>query len=630
MDSRLTDYVVRAVALSLACFHIYTAVEGTFYPFVQRSIPLLLSVILVFLVHRASGQDDGKKVPFYDWVLVLLTIPVFGYIGLNSDYLQERWPLTTTFAPTWIEIVCGVVAAALLLEATRRVMGWALVITSVIALFYTYLGEYIPWGLISHRGFTLIQILDFMYLTLEGVWGVAIGVAATYIVLFIIFGAFAERAGAAEFCIEFCNALAGHTRGGPAKVAIFSSALIGSVTGSTVANVYTTGQFTIPLMKRLGYKPRVAGAVEALASNGGQIMPPVLGAAAFLIAAYTGVSYVKIAFASLIPAFLYFLGLFWSIHLEAHKTGLKGIPKEEKPSAWRVFVKGGHLLSPLAVLIGFLVYGFSPMKSAVFAILFTVAVSWLRKETRLGPSEIVEALEKGARNAVMIIVTCGVVGFIVGAFTLTGLALNASSAIISLAGGNFFFILVFVGVACIVLGMGMNTVAAYVLVSVVGVPALMMQGVDPLVANMFVFYFALLSHITPPVCLAIFAAASIAGANVWETAFTGMKMGVVGYLLPFLVVLYPPLLIVGTPQEIVLSLATTAFGSLFMISSIQGWLFTSLNVFERVLALATGVAFLWPAFEFQLVAVALGIAVVGVSVYKLQRSRRHNSGIGRP
>jgi len=230
----------------------------------------------------------------------------------------------------------------------------------------------------------------------------------------------------------------------------------------------------------------------------------------------------------------------------------------------------------------------------------------------------------------MIIVTCGVVGFIVGAFTLTGLALNASSAIISLAGGNFFLILVFIGIACIVLGVGMNTVAAYVLVSVVGVPALIMQGVDPLVANMFVFYFALLSHITPPVCLAIFAAASIAGANVWQTAFTGMKMGVVGYLLPFLVVLYPPLLIVGAPQEIVLSLATTAFGLLFMISSIQGWLFTSLNGFERVLALATGVAFLWPAFEFQLVAVALGIAVVGVSVYKLQRSRRHDSGVGRP
>jgi TRAP transporter 4TM/12TM fusion protein len=623
----IAPYVVRLVAVGLSTFHIYTAYFGTFYPYVQRSVPVMLALILTFLTVRASAKDrdTDAPVPLYDWGLALLAVPVIGYITFNSDYLANRWPMTPSFPVTDLQITFGVLAALLIFEATRRLLGWPLVIVAAIALLYTYYGEYSPFLVLQHRAYTFEHMLDYIYLTDNGIWGVALGVAATYIVLFIIFGAFAERAGVSEFFIDLANSIAGHTRGGPAKVAIFSSGMIGSVTGSTVANVYTTGQFTIPMMKRLGYRPAVAGAVEALASNGGQIMPPILGATAFILAAYSGVPYVKVAIASLIPALLYFGGLLWFIHLEASKTGLAGIPKSEKPDFLKVLLKGGHLMSPLAVLIGALVYGFSPVRAAFYAIVFTVIISWLRKETRLGPREILEALETGAKNAVLIVVTCATVGFVIGGFLITGLGLNVSSAIISMSGGYFIGTLFLVGLACMVLGMGMNTVAAFILVSVVGVPALTAQGIDPLVANMFVFYFALLSHITPPVCLAIFAGAQIANANVWETAFVGMKMSAVPYLLPFLIVFTPSLLLFGTAEVIALNTLAVAIGFAFIISGVQGWALYKVGLVERLLYFLVGGCFIWPTMEVKVAALVLGAIAVTYAVLRNKRVTAESS-----
>jgi TRAP transporter 4TM/12TM fusion protein len=625
----ITPYVVRFVAIGMSTFHLYTAYFGTFYPYVQRSVPVMLALILTFLTIRASAKDRDRDapVPLYDWGLALLAVPVVGYIAFNSNYLANRWPMTPSFPVTDLQMTLGVLASLLILEATRRILGWPLVIVAAIALLYTYFGEYSPFLVLQHRAYTFEHMLDYIYLTDNGIWGVALGVAATYIVLFIIFGAFAERAGVSEFFIDLANAIAGHTRGGPAKVAIFSSGMIGSVTGSTVANVYTTGQFTIPMMMRLGYRPSVAGAVEALASNGGQIMPPILGATAFILAAYSGVPYVKVAIASLIPALLYFGGLLWFIHLEASKTGLAGIPKSEKPDLLKVILKGGHLISPLVVLVSCLVYGFSPVRAAFYAIIFTVIISWVRKETRLGPREILEALEAGAKSAVLIVVTCATVGFVIGGFLITGLGLNVSSAIISMSGGYFIGSLFLVGLACMVLGMGMNTVAAFILVSVAGVPALTAQGVDPLVANMFVFYFALLSHITPPVCLAIFAGAQIANAPVWETAFVGMKMSAVPYLLPFLIVFTPSLLLFGTAQIIALNAVAVAIGFAFIISGVQGWALNRLGLVERLLCFLIGAGFIWPAMEVKAAALALGAIVVVYAVLKNKRPTSEDSAL---
>lgn len=620
--SLLTSYIIRLLAVGLGAFHVYTSYFGTFYPYVQRSVPVLLSLMLTFLTVRATKRLAGEtRVPIYDWALVLLAVPVIGYVTVNSEYLANRWPMTLSFAMSDLQILFGVLASLLILEATRRLLGWPLVIVAICAILYTYFGEHIPIQALRHRPYTFPHMLDYLYMTDNGIWGVALGVAATYIVLFIIFGAFAEKAGVADFFIDLANSIAGHTKGGPAKVAIFSSGMIGSVTGSTVANVYTTGQFTIPMMKQLGYRPSVAGAVEALASNGGQIMPPILGATAFILAAYSGVPYGKVALASLIPALLYFGGLFWFIHLEAHKTGLVGIPKSEKPDVLTVLVKGGHLMSPLAVLIGCLVYGFSPVRAAFFAILFTVVISWLRKETRLGPREIVQALENGAKNAILIVVTCATVGFVIGGFLITGLGLNISSAIILLSGGHFFLTLVLIGLACIVLGMGMNTVAAFILVSVVGVPALTSQGVDPLVANMFVFYFALLSHITPPVCLAIFAGAQIAGANVWKTAFIGMKMSAVPYLLPFLVIFTPSLLLFGAPGAIALDTITAAAGFALIIAAVQGWALYRMSLIERLFFGLAGAGLIWPDPAVKSAGAALAAIVVLVTFVMFKRKR---------
>ena len=618
--ARFSTYLVRLIAVGLASFHVYTGYFGTFYPYVQRSVPVMLALVLTFLTIRGGKRGDGdEKIPLHDWGLALLAIPVIGYVTYNSEYLANRWPMTPSFAMSDVEIACGVVASLLILEATRRVLGWLLVIVAAVSLLYTYYGEHIPILVFRHRPYTFEHMLDYLYMTDNGIWGVALGVAATYIVLFIIFGAFAEKAGVSRFFIDFANAIAGHTKGGPAKVAIVSSAMIGSVTGSTVANVYTTGQFTIPMMIRLGYRPSVAGAVEALASNGGQIMPPIMGAAAFILAAYSGVPYLTVAIANLIPALLYFGGLIWFVHLEAHKTGIVELPRDEKPDLIKVLLRGGHLFLPLLVLIGVLVYGFSPVKAAFFGIVATVIISWFRKETRLGPGEILQALEDGGRHAVMIIITCATVGFIIGGFLITGLGLNVSSAIINISGGYFVLTLFLVGLSSIVLGMGMNTVAAFVLVSVVGVPALTAQGIDPLVANIFVFYFALLSHITPPVCLAIFAGAQIAGANIWETAYMGVKMSAVPYLLPFLVVFVPPLLLIGSPQEIFLETTAAMFGLLMLIAAVQGWVFRAVSWPGRLLMCAAGVCLLWPEPVVKSVGLVLGVVVVTVQVMNRRR-----------
>ncbi len=617
--------LISSLGVLLAGFHLFTAFDGTYYPFTQRAFPLMVGLALVFLVIplRGVGSGDGetpRSIPWYDWVLAFLCVPAFGYIAFSPDYLANRWPMTSAFAPTTQEIVLSFVGIVLILEATRRLTGWVLVIGTLVALGYAYLGEFLPEGLISHRGFSIIQITDFMYLTVDGVWGTALGVAATYIVVFIIFGAFMERAGAADFFVELVSAIAGHTRGGPGKVGVLASAMVGSVTGSSVANVYTTGQFTIPMMVRLGYRRATAGAIEALASNGGQLMPPVLGAAAFIVAAYAGVPYPTIIVASILPAALFFSSLLWFIHLEAVKTGMLGMPLSEKPQLMPVLKRRGHLMVPMIALIGLLITGVSPLRAAFLAVCLIVAVSWIRAETRLGPKEIISALILGARNSLMILATCAAVGLIIGTFTMTGLALNASSAIISLAGGQFGLVLVCIVLACLILGMGMNTVAAFMLVSVIGVPALLEIGIDRLTAHMFVFYAALLSHITPPVCLAVFAAAQIAGANIWATAFTAMKMGLIAYLMPFLIVGSPSLLLGEGEVFHLLPVIASFAGAILIASGVQGWMFARLNLLERSLFGAAGVLLILPSTDLRLIGSTCLVLGLVVSVFVWRES----------
>jgi TRAP transporter 4TM/12TM fusion protein len=614
----LNNIIPKLIAFSMAIFHCYAAIFGTMHPIKQRSIHVVFGLVLAFLFYRAS---DKKKevIPIYDWFLAILSIPVFGYVALNWKYLSERSPLSAIDPMRPIEIVFAILAIILLYEATRRVVGWALGSLALLSLAYCYLGPYLPFSTLRHRGFDIVDILDFMYLTPEGIWGTPIGVSSTYLAIFVILGAFIGKSGAGEFFIELSTSIAGHTRGGAAKVAIFASALVGSITGATMANVYTTGIFTIPMMKRLGYRPAFAGAVEALASNGGQIMPPVMGATAFLVAAFVGISYTDVMIASVASAFIYYGGLFVYIHFEAIKLGLVGIPKEEKPKLKSVLLKGGHLVIPLLALIYMLMVGISALRAGVFAILLTIPISWIRKETRMTLPVIVDALVEGAKNLVMMVAMCATVGFIVGTFLLTGLGLTFSSAIIALSGGIFFFALLLTGIVCVILGMGMNTPAVYILVSVIGVPILTKMGVDVLPAHLFVFFAGTLSHITPPVCMAVFAAAQLAEADIWETAWVSMKAGFIAYLLPFLVIYEPAITLHGTLTDILIALSSVSFGTVFMICGVQGYAFHRLRLFERIFCLVGGILMIIPGATSTIYGICLAMIVAFTQILYSKR-----------
>jgi TRAP transporter 4TM/12TM fusion protein len=608
--------IIKVVGIAMALFHCYTAYAGTYHPLVQRSVHATFGLVLAFLCFRASKTSSRNGIPLYDWLLALLTIPVFGYITLNWQYLTERFPMTPLYPLSPLEMLFAILAILLLFEATRRLIGLPLVIVASVMLAYCYLGPYIPLSVFRHRGFTIMEILDFMFLTDQGIWGVAAGVSATYLAIFVIFGAFMGKGGAGEFFIEFATSLTGHTRGGAAKVAIFSSALVGSVTGASMANVYTTGTFTIPMMKRLGYKPAFAGAVEALASNGGQIMPPVMGATAFLMAAFIGTSYAKVILAAITSAFIYFGALFVYIHFEAIKLGLEGMPREEKPPVKDVLLKGGHQLIPLAVLIFLLFYGFSALRAGFFAILLSIPLSWIRKETRMGIREIADALEEGAKNTVMMVATCVTIGLVVGSFLLTGLGLTFSSAIISLSGGIFFISLLFTGMACLVMGMGMNSPAVYILVSVIATPILITQEVQVFPAHLFVFFCAILSHITPPVCLAIFAAAQLAGSSIWDTAATAMRTGFVAYLLPFLVIYNPGITLRGTPAEMVIAIISVSLGTLLLVCAVHGRALYTETRLERVLSALGGIFLIWPSLLMKIAGTSFVVLILALQILR--------------
>ena len=615
----ITVYLISGLSIGLSGFLLYTAYFGTFYPYFQRSVPLTIAIVLAFLTLDAKGLKTRAKVPLHDWILVLVSIPVFGYAALYSDHLANRWPMSRMSVPSYLEITFGIMAVLLLMEAVRRTIGITLVLVVVLMLFYTLWGDLISWQAISHPGYSLIDAVDHYYLTMEGLWGSTLGIATSYVALFVIFGAFMEKSGATNFFVDLSNAIAGESRGGPAKVAIFASGFVGSVTGSTVANVYTTGQLSIPLMKSVGYRPSFAGAVEALASNGGQIMPPIMGAAAFLLASNAGVPYFTVVTASVIPALLYFGSLVWFIHLEAVKRDMKGLPKGSAPKIKDVLLRGGHLMIPLILLIVFLAQGYSPLLSGFYATASMVMLSWVRADTRIGPVKFIEALEEGAKSSVLIIVVCAAVGLVVGTFTLTGLGLTISSLIISVTNGNFILVLLMVTLAALVLGTGMNTVAAFILVSVAAVPAITAQGVDIFSANMFVFYVSLLSMITPPVCLAVFAGASIAGANIWETAFVAMRLGVVAYLLPFFMIFSPGILLIGSTFDIIIDLFSAAIAFFSVVCVFQNWMFGRINIVIRVSNIAGAILLMWPSLEFKAAGAAL--ITVGIIILWLQKPK---------
>jgi TRAP transporter 4TM/12TM fusion protein len=518
--------------------------------------------------------------------LALIAATLFAtiYMVLEHNALVRR-----AGSATPLDLAAGALAILVVLELARRTTGWGLVTVALLAIAYGMLGPYLP-GLLAHRGYSPGRLIEHLYLTTEGIWGVPLGVSADFVYLFVLFGAVLEGAGGGELLIGLASRIAGSTRAGPAKTAAVASALMGSVSGSAVANVVTTGAFTIPLMKRTGFKPHFAAAVEAAASTGGQFMPPVMGAGAFILATWTGIPYVKVALAAAIPAVLYYVALYAAIHFRAGKVGIAaGGEARREPLLPQL-----HLLAPLAVIVGLLALGRSPMRAAFWGVATAALTLFLGRRTKLDWRKMVDILVFGASGTVQVAAACAAAGIVVGVASLTGLGLRISEFIVTLSGGHLPVALVLTAMGSILLGMGLPTTAAYVVLAALGAPALIQLGVPVLAAHLFIFYFGCISNVTPPVALAAYAAAGIAGAPPLRTAVSAMGLAATGFLVPFMFVYGPALLLAAPAYEIFLAVTTASVGVVALAAAIIGHGRRPLGWWERALLAAAAIGLIKP------------------------------------
>jgi len=583
---------VTVVAITLSLFQLYTAGIAPLAAIYQRSVHLVLILVLVFALYPPIKTAAKDKIDIYliiDGLLILLAITIGAYIWIEFNDIVER-------QGDWIttDVVMGTIAIFLVMEATRRVIGLFMSAIAIIFLLFTYFGPWMP-DLLAHKGYSIERIVTTLYLTTEGIWGLPTGVAATFVFVFILFGSFLERTGGGDFFIDLAYALTGRMTGGPAKTAILASGFMGSVSGSAVANVVTTGSFTIPMMKKVGYKPHVAGAIEAAASTGGQIMPPIMGAGAFLMAEFTNTSYLYIVKIAIIPALLYYLSVLFFVHFEAKKEGFKPMLKADLPNVKKTLKNGLHFFIPVFILIYVLFNNYSPMMAGFVAVISTIIAAMLRRATRLSLKDIMGGLEAGARNAVMVSVACGCAGIIVGCVSLTGLGLRFSSLVVSLSGGSPFLAIVLIGMASLVLGTGLPVTASYIVLVILAGPALMDLGLPIIVAHMIVFWYSQDANVTPPVSLAAFAGAGIAGASPMKTGFASWKIAKGLYIIP-IVMAYRPLLGNGTTMEVIMTTFFTTIGLIAFTSAMERFLFKRLNIIETLLMAAAALALFWPNY----------------------------------
>ena len=635
--------LVALIAVAMSCFHFYTSGFGLLLAQKQGAVHLAFTLALVFLLYPASSkQSKTSGIPFYDFILGAIGVASAMYLVVFFNDLVTRAGL-----PTQTDLIMGFLLIATLLEATRRISNPVLPCLAIIALLYCYFGRSMP-DMLAHRGFNVARIVNHMYLGTEGIFGTPLEVSSTFVFMFILFGAVLEKTGLGKFIIDLSLALAGWSTGGPAKVAVVSSGLMGTVSGSSVANVCTTGMFTIPLMKSVGYEPYFAGAVEAVASTGGQIMPPVMGAAAFIMAQILGVPYIEVAIAAVVPALLYYFAVMVQVHFEACRLGLRGIPWKQLPPLGPLLKSKGFLLIPLVAIIYFLLAGYTPLKAAFNGILVSFVLSWLNKETRLTPAKLYDAFQSGARSAIGVACACATVGMVVGMGTLTGLALKIAGAIVAMAevspdgslaalGASLFslapgaevtaetaalaltkiFTLFFTMIASLILGMGLPTTANFIVTSTMAAPALFLLGVPPMAAYMFVFYFGIAADLTPPVALAAYAGAGIAGSDPMKTGVTSFKLALAGFLVPYIYVYNPMLLFIDVEPFYMAQAICTALIGVFLLAMFTiGYFKAHLAWYMRALAFVGAICLLIPGTMSDL----FGLAVLGV-IYVMQTAK---------
>lgn len=614
-SSRPVTIAITAVAVAISLYHMWTAYFGTPPVLVHRSIHVAMMLALGFALYPPTRNATRSKIPFYDLILIALSVATAVYVYMNYDDIVRR-----AGVPTMWDVIMAGILVLLVLEAARRISGWALPVLGVLFVLYSVYGRQVP-GMFRHRGYDWDATFNFLYLTTEGIYGTAIGVAASYIFLFVLFGAVLQRSGMGQFFNDIALALAGQSRGGPAKVAVVASGFLGSINGAAVANVVTTGAFTIPLMKRVGYKPVFAGAVEASASVGGQILPPIMGAAAFIMAETLGMPYKDIAIAALVPALLYYLGVIAQVHLRATRDGLKGISRENLPAVMDVLKERGHLLIPLIFLIYMLFFtGRTILLSALLTILVTLITAQIRSTTRMSLRDIVDALADGAKTAVSVSIACASVGVIVGVVTLTGFGVKLANAIVTIGAGNLLFSLFLTMIACIILGMGLPSIPTYIITATMAAPALGQLGVEPLVAHLFVFYFGLFANITPPVALASFAAAGLSGADPVKTGFQSMRLSLAGYIIPFIFVFNPAMLMQNVTLAEGLFVTTTGvIGVLLLSVAVEGHFMVNVNPIVRIMFAGAALTLMAPDLTTDAIGLGVGIAAIVIQCIKAKR-----------
>jgi len=629
---------VAAVAISMSIFQFYTAGISPLTAFLQRSIHLGLGVALAFLYVPLLKRFPKDRLPWYDIVLATLGMGAFAYKVVFYHELVYR-----VGAPNTVDLIVGVIAIIFILEATRRAIGPALPIVVVGFLLYAFLGPIFP-GLLMHKGYSFYRLVNHLYMTQEGIFGIPIGVSSTFVFVFVLFGTVLQRTGAAKYFIDIAFSLMGKYRGGPAKSAVLASGVMGLVSGSSVANAVTTGAFTIPLMKKVGFSPEKAAAVEVAASTNGQLMPPVMGAAAFVMAEFLGIPYVKVIKAAFIPAVLSYIGLMFAVHLEAVKLNLRGLSKSELPRFIATFLSGIHFLIPLGVLLYLLVIKFYTPMTAAFAavastiILHIVASTWfglrgkpnpyVTRQTspdrparvpRLVLTDFLDAFEAAAKNMIGIIAACACAGIIIGVTTLTGLGLNVTHIILDLAGNNLYLTLLLTMVAALVLGMGLPTTATYIIVVVLLAPAIVTAGPSiPLIAaHLFIFYFGIVADDTPPVGVAAYAAAGVANSDPFRTCIEGFKLDFRIIILPFIYVFSPQLLLINTTVWEVLLISGMAILGMFALSVAQaGYFVVKASLIERLVMLAAAILLIRPGLYTDV----MGLSAFGL-VYLWQRMK---------
>ena len=616
--------IISVIAISMSIFHFYTGGFGLWLALKQRALHLAFTLTLIFLLYPTTKKgigSDKTKVPVYDFILAVFGASVSLYLIVFYRELVLRSGL-----PTQIDLLMGGVAILLVLEATRRAIGPELPIVVIIFLVYSYFGPYMP-GFFAHRGYSLERIIEHLYMGTEGIFGIPLGVSSSFVFLFILFGAVLNKTGMGKFFIDISMALAGHTTGGPAKVAVIASGFMGSINGSSVANTVTTGSFTIPLMKSIGYDKNFAGAVEAAASTGGQILPPVMGAAAFVMSEFLEIPYIQIAAAAVIPAVIYYIAVMTMVHLEACKHGLSGLPKEKLPKAKEVLKEKGHLVLPIIGLVYLLVNGYTPLFAAFWAIVMSLAISMVKKDTRLNFKDLLAAFEDGAKGALGVAAACACAGMVVGVVTLTGLGLKIASGLVALGGGNLLLTLFFTMIASILLGMGLPTTAKYIILSIMAAPALVQLGVLPLAAHLFILYFGVIADVTPPVAVAAYAGAGIAGGNTMKTGLNALRLAIAGFMIPYIFALDPGLLgLSGNWFHTIVLILTSLAGVLALGSAAGGYLLNRTKLFERILLVISAILLVTPNIVTDIPGVII-LAVVMYAQHLRQKRLQHNTSI---